>query len=156
MDIRRAIPEDSQLLSSLCADVQNLHATNLPDIFIMPQSESFAASFFDNLLADPQFTIFIAQEGQLALGYIACQVLERPQNPFAFKVKALLVDQISVRSEARTKGVGSALIQQAETLAKELGIQRIQLDSWAFNTGAHEFFEKRGFEKYNFRFWKFI
>lgn len=156
MEIRPATPNDSHLLSSLCVDVQSLHAANHPDLFTMPQSDDFAASFFDDLLANPQFTIFIAEEDAQALGYIACQVIERPQNPFSFAVKALHVDQISVRPNARTKGVGAALIQKAEQLAKELNIQRVQLDSWAFNTGAHEFFEKQGFEKYNFRFWKFI
>jgi len=38
--------------------------------------------------------------------------------------------------------------------ARELGVSKIQLDSWNFNTKAHIFFEGLGFEKYNYRFWR--
>jgi GNAT superfamily N-acetyltransferase len=55
---------------------------------------------------------------------------------------------------ARRHGVGLALMQQAEMLAEEWNVQRMQLDSWDFNTQAHAFFERSGFERFNFRFWK--
>jgi len=39
MHIRQALPTDSLLLSSLCRDVQRLHAEHHPAIFKMPQSD---------------------------------------------------------------------------------------------------------------------
>jgi GNAT superfamily N-acetyltransferase len=69
-------------------------------------------------------------------------------------MRYLLVDQISVRPTAQGKGVGKTLIKRAVLFALELNVQRIQLDSWGFNTEAHAFFEKMGFEKFNHRFWK--
>ncbi len=71
-------------------------------------------------------------------------------------MRYLLIDQISVRPAARGKGVGAALMGQAETLAKNLDVKRIQLDSWDFNLNAHAFFEHLGFQKFNFRFWCFL
>ena len=68
----------------------------------------------------------------------------------------LLIDQISVRPEARGKGIGTALMKQAEILASTLDVERIVLDSWDFNSGAHAFFESRGFRKSTFRFWKWL
>ena len=69
-------------------------------------------------------------------------------------MRYLLVDQISVRLAEQGKGIGQALLDQAEVLAKELTVSRIQLDSWGFNTQARAFFEKMGFEKFNHRFWR--
>ena len=154
MNIRQATPADAFRLSSLCMDVQSLHAEHQPDIFKVPDSEDFAVAFFQEMLTDLNIHTFIAEEDEEATGYIFCQLVERPESPFTFARRLLHVDQISVRPAARGKGVGAALMQQAELLAKELDVQRIQLDSWDFNTSAHEFFERLGFQKYKFQFWR--
>jgi ribosomal protein S18 acetylase RimI-like enzyme len=154
MNIRPATSLDSFTLSSLCTDVQRLHAVYHPDIFKMPESEGFADSFFAEMLADPNVRIFMAEENGTAIGYVACMLVERPENQFRFATRYLHVDQISVRPDAQGMGAGTALIKQAEVLARELNVQRIHLDSWGFNTGSHGFFEKMGFAKFNHRFWK--
>jgi GNAT superfamily N-acetyltransferase len=156
MKIRQANVHDSLLLSSLTTDVQRLHAVNHPDIFKMPRGNDFAVAFFDEKLADPSVRIFLAEDDEQALGCILCKLIERDENPFTFAMRYLLVDQISVRPEAQGKGVGRALIEQAEILATEWNVSRIQLDSWGFNIKAHVFFEKMGFEKFNHRFWREI
>jgi len=154
MKIRQADIRDSLLLSSLTTDVQRLHAENHPEIFKMPQSDDFAVTFFDERLADPLIRIFIAEEDEQALGCMLCKLIEREENPFTFAMRYLMVDQISVKPEAQGIGVGKALIKQAEGLAKEWNVSRIQLDSWGFNTNAHAFFEKMEFEKIKCRFWR--
>jgi GNAT superfamily N-acetyltransferase len=154
MNIRQANSQDSLLLSSLCMDVQRLHAETLPDIFKPPHGDDFAVSFFDEVLADPKNSLFLAEENGEALGYAFCKLIERPETPFTFALRYLLVDQISVRPAAQKKGVGAALIERAISLAKELNLPKIQLDSWGFNSGAHAFFEKLGFVKFSHRFWR--
>ena len=116
MNIRQAVSADHLLLSTLSLDVQFLHAEAHPRVFKMPQSDDYAASFFEEMLADPTVTVFIAEEGANAVGYILCKLVERPNNPFTFPARILLVDQISVSAEARGKGIGAALLQQAETV----------------------------------------
>jgi GNAT superfamily N-acetyltransferase len=133
--------------------VQRLHVENHPDIFKMPQNDDFAVSFFDERLVDPKTRIFIAEENGTALGCVVCKLVEREENPFTVAMRYLLVDQISVQPETQGKGVGKALIEQVEALAREWNVSRVQLDSWGFNTNAHAFFEKMGFEKFNYRFW---
>ena len=154
MNIRRATPVDSSLLSSLCMDVQRLHAEHHPHIFKMPQSADFAASFFDEMLADLEITIYIAEEDSQALGCIFCKVIERPETPFTYPNRFLQIDQISVRPDRQGQGVGMALMDQVEKLARALGVSKIRLDSWDFNTKAHAFFEALDFEKFNYRFWR--
>ncbi len=84
MNIRQAGFSDSLLLSLLCMDVQRLHAENHPDIFKMPQNDDFALSFFEEVLANPMTKIFIAEENGDAIGYIFCQLIERPETSFAY------------------------------------------------------------------------
>jgi ribosomal protein S18 acetylase RimI-like enzyme len=156
MNIRSATSIDSAILSHLCTDVQGLHAHHYPSVFKKPQSDDFAVAFFAEMLADLMVTIFIAEEDGNAIGYILCKLMDRPENPFTFATRYLLVDQISVRPAARGQGVGAALMGRAEVLAQELGVQRIQLDSWDFNVEAHRFFERLGFQKFNFRFWRYL
>lgn len=153
MNIRTATLQDSLLLSTLCQDVQSLHAEHHPDIFKTPPTEDFALAFFDEMLADENVAALIAEENGLAVGYILCKLIERPETPFTMPMKYLLIDQISVRPMAQGSGVGAALMKQAELHARGLGVDKIQLDSWGFNSKAHSFFESMGFEKFNFRFW---
>ena len=154
MNLRHAIPADSLLLSSLCMDVQRLHSEHHPEIFKMPQSEDFAVPFFDEMFADPTAGIFIAEEDGRAIGYIFCKLFERPEGPFTYANRFLQIEHISVRPEAQRHGVGAALMNRAEELARELSVTKIQLDSWDFNLEAHAFFERMGFEKFDFRFWR--
>ena len=154
MNIRQATATDALQLSSLSRDVQNLHAVHHPDIFKVPESDDFAISFFEEMLADPAVRIFIAEEGEKVIGYLLCKLVERPENSFTFAARVLHIDQISVRPAAQGRGTGAALMQQAEMLAKEWDVQRIQLESWDFNIAAHGFFEYLGFQKFHFRFWR--
>ena len=156
MDIRKASLNDSLLLSALCMDVQQLHAQSHPALFKTPQSPEFAVSFFEKLFLEDSIYIYIAEENGQALGYIFFKEVKRDENPFLFARHYLLIDQISVRPEAQGQGVGKALIEQVEVIARELGIPRIQLGSWDFNTSAHGFFQRMGYEKRYFEFWKAI
>ncbi|MGE5374971.1 MAG: GNAT family N-acetyltransferase [Bacteroidota bacterium] len=156
MKIHPATSSDSFILSSLSVDVQRLHAEHHPGIFKIPENEDYAVSFFEAMVADQTVMIFIAEDEEKAIGYILCKLIERPDNPFTYAARTLLVDQISVRPEARGKGVGQALMKQAEALGLELKVARIHLDSWDFNLGAHAFFERMGYQRFNFRFWKYL
>jgi ribosomal protein S18 acetylase RimI-like enzyme len=154
MDIRKATLNDSLLLSSLCLNVQRLHAEHHPRIFKMPETADFAVSFFEEMLQDENVLAFIATENGKGIGYILAKLVESPENPFTFQRRYLMIDQISVNPNEKSRGVGTALIKKVETLAQEMEIHKIQLDSWDFNTKAHGFFRKQGFHAYHFRFWR--
>ena len=154
MNIRQADARDALLLSSLSVEVQRLHAENHPDIFKMPKSDEYAVTFFDELLADTSIRIYIAEEAGHGIGYIFCKLYERPESPLTFVNRFLQIEHISVQSAVQHRGVGGALMQRVEELARELRVKKIQLSSWVFNTNAHAFFEKQGFIKFEYRFWK--
>jgi len=63
----------------------------------------------------------------------------------------LVVDQ-----EHRGSGVGTALVEKAVEIAQERGCRRVELDSGFHRTAAHQFYERRGFEKCAFLFSKVL
>jgi ribosomal protein S18 acetylase RimI-like enzyme len=154
MQIRKATLDDSLQLSSLCLNVQRLHSEHHPRIFKKPETADFAVSFFEEMLQDESVFAFIATENGKGIGYVLAKLVERPENPFTFPRRYLMIDQISIHPSEQGRGVGAALIKKVGTLAQEMEIQKIQLDSWDFNTKAHEFFRKQGFHEYHFRFWR--
>lgn len=57
------------------------------------------------------------------------------------------ISSIITNEEDRGKGYGVALMDQAKKLAKEKDCKAMILDSGFPRTGAHQFYEKYGFEK---------
>lgn len=152
--IRKATLEDAALLSALNVDVQRLHADALPHIFKQPGSDDFALQFMRQLLADESNNIFfIAEQDGEAVGYVFVRLIEKPDNPFMFAWKRLLIDQISVRPAYQGHGIGKLLIHAVRTLAQEQGIDVIALESWQFNQAAQAFFHSQGFVNFNVRMW---
>ena len=59
-----------------------------------------------------------------------------------------------VDAKHRGSGVGTALVERATEIARQRGCRRVELDSGFHRTAAHQFYERRGFEKRAFLFSK--
>jgi len=153
MQIRRAAIGDVQALSKMNVHVQRMHADAYPAMFKQPERDDFAVKFFDSLLNDPQIVIYLAED-EVPLGYVVLRVVRRDENPFMHAWNYIYIDQISVQPEHQGKGIGKALMARSEQAAREEGLDFIGLDSWEFNTEAHEFFYSQGYQVYNLRMWK--
>ena len=153
MQIRTAAKQDAPLLSRLNVYVQQLHAEAYPDLFKPPEQDDFALSFFEMVLDDPAFHIFLAEDPQ-PVGYVICRVVHSAGNPFMFARSYLYIDQLSVEPDYQGKGIGRALMDRADQLAEEQALPLVSLDTWSFNQGAYTFFHAMGYEIYNVRMWK--
>ncbi|QDT94820.1 GNAT family N-acetyltransferase [Gimesia aquarii] len=56
------------------------------------------------------------------------------------------VDEIIVDTQFRGQGIGTQLLKQVENSARDMGCERIELDSALHRTDAHQFYEGLGFE----------
>jgi GNAT superfamily N-acetyltransferase len=94
---------------------------------------------------------FVAGDGGRLLGLmtICRQQLIVHARPTA-RVTALVV-----RSEARRRGVGAALMARAVEWAREAGCEGVELTSGKRpeRAAAHRFYEGLGFERNSYRFW---
>lgn len=142
--IRRATPADAATLARLNTHVQTWHAAHYPEAFFPNPDPDAMTAWFDDRLADPACTAFLA--GDPATGYALCQLQTRERSIFSPGYRRLMVDHIAVAPEARRQGQGRALIQAARQLARDLQADEILLDTWEANTNAHAFFRANGFQ----------
>jgi GNAT superfamily N-acetyltransferase len=146
MNIRRATLDDALTVATLGALIQVSHQPERPDWF-KPADPASTVEMHREMLSDPDVTIFLAEEGEHALGVLIAVRHRRPETPLSFAQTILEVDQIAVEPSARRRGVGHALFEAARELADEVSAYRIVLTTWIFNDSAHRFFESEGFAK---------
>ena len=82
--------------------------------------------------------------------------MHRPENAFIHDYSMIHIHHIAVVTEKQGNGYGTKLIEAACILAQEENIRRVVLDTWSFNTAAHNFFKGRGLKTFNLRMSKIV
>lgn len=101
---------------------------------------------YANWLDDPASAVWIAEiePGQAPVGYL---VLSKPDLPLPdISANDLEVKRLYLLSRFRGAGLGGRLMQEAESHARSLGIQRLVLGVYSRNTAAISFYEKLGYK----------
>ncbi len=151
--IRPATHADTQALARLNASIQAFHADALPSFFKQPSTFTFPPSRFAELLDNPDTVIFLAEVDGEPAGYLYADTSPAMETSSTYALKRVWIHQIGVEPVYQRHGIGTALVQAAKQLASELGIGTLGLNTWFFNEGAIAFFERQGFETYNYRMW---
>lgn len=151
--IRRAEPTDADAVSSLNAEVQALHAKELPFRFKPPGPATFPPEAAAALIAKSENIIFVAELRSAVVGYIYAEVMRRDETAFTYAHEFVYIHHISVRPEFRERDMGEALLDAVRAAAVERKIELITLDVWSFNASARSFFRRNGFTIYNERLW---
>jgi GNAT superfamily N-acetyltransferase len=109
--------------------------------------ENFQVSFdIAAMLEDDMNTLdkFMPPGGRLLLGSVE-------DDPMGIACLKALTDRIGevkrmyVRPEARKRGLGRALLHQLIEEARQIGYERVRLDSARFMTEAHQLYRSTGF-----------
>lgn len=151
MNIRRATIDDAEVLAQLNLHVQGVHVKALPQIFKPLVVSDELIAWHRKLLSQDDSAIWIAEDNAQAIGYIYALVIERPENPFKYTRRVILVDAMSVNPDYYGTGVADQLMHAVKGFAKSERIARIILDVWSFNGRAKRFYEKQGFSTFNYR-----
>jgi shikimate dehydrogenase len=155
MEIIRATQENIPDIIFLNSFVQRIHRDQHPDRFRAPDDvKRDAFEFFDAILRKEENRVLVAYKDKEPVGYVWVTIDVIPENPFKNARKQMYIHQIIVHSDYRRQSIGTALFSEAENIAKLDGIKHFELDSWVFNTEAHEFFKRLGFETFNIRMWR--
>ena len=65
------------------------------------------------------------------------------------RVSFAVIEDMAVKTSARSQGLGGALVAAIETEAKARGMRWLFLESGLHNERAHDFFEREGFEVFS-------
>ena len=120
------------------ADVSAVHRL-IGQLADAPDETAFSARF-DNVLATDGHRIVVAEAEGKVVGIL--HMFERPalEKPCEAVVQALVVD-----SEARSNGVGEALMREAEAWASDRKLPSVSLYSRVDRKRAHAFYERIGY-----------
>lgn len=143
MDIRRAIPEDSDGIISLLYQVNQVHADGRDDLF-----KSGGIKYTKEDLVDkfnkPNEMIYVAVEDGKVLGYIFAVIEETVETTSLYPHKTLYIDDLCVDEAARGKHVATKIYDYVRKIAKEQGFYHITLHVWECNPNARAFYDAVG------------
>ena len=138
---------DYELVARLNKYVHDLHTNLYPDIF-KPYNFQEVKAFFQGIIHRDEFIFLQLEDEGKPLGYAWIELRNLPENAFKKAYKSVYVHQISIVDSQRRKGYATMLMDRITDLAKENGINRIELDYWFNNKIARDFYKKNEFVKY--------
>ncbi|WP_059170539.1 GNAT family N-acetyltransferase [Bacillus sp. FJAT-27445] len=145
MNISRT--NDFELVAKLNKYVHDLHANLYPEYFKEYNFEEIKI-FFQKIIDKEEFYFLLLEDDDQSLGYAWIELRNYPDNAFKKSYKSVYVHQISIVESQRKKGYGSELMNKITDIAKENGINKIELDYWFKNEIAKNFYKKNEFVKY--------
>ncbi len=143
MVIKKATMMDFEEIHELFQEVHALHLDNTKETF--KDIDPFTKEEFEAILEDEKSFALIAEEIKI-IGFINAFINEREGRLTKHK-KTMHIEQIGVKKGEHNRGIGTKLIEEIKSIAKENNCDNIILDVWSFNDNAIEFYKNKGFEE---------
>jgi diamine N-acetyltransferase len=138
---------DYELIAHLNKPIHELHVSLYPQYFTEYNYEAIRDSF--KKLVQNEDCIFLQLEDKCeTIGYAWIEIRNYPKTAFKKAYKSIYVHQISVGVEYKNQGYGSQLMSHIYRIAESEGIDLVELDYWANNEHAKNFYNKQGFSSY--------
>jgi GNAT superfamily N-acetyltransferase len=145
LEIRRATEADVDALSPLKAAVHEQHVNDRPDFF-KPMRPEDVGTWLRKRLGEEATHVWLAEDCGILAGYVLAARRQREETLYSLERQWCEIDEIVVATTYRQRGVARALMAQAIAHAHELGLNAIELSTWAFNEHAHAAFARLGFQ----------
>lgn len=142
--IRKADLNEHERIAGLKMQIHNLHVNGRPDLF-NPITDMHA--FAENA-AGKNCSLLLAECADEVVGYAMYQIVDRPQGPYMNARRFLHVEEFCVGDSHQRKGIGTQLMDALKEIARFENCPRVELDVWAFNEGAKQFYEACGMRAY--------
>ncbi len=118
--------------------------SDLPAIVRMSNGVKEIENYPDQKMKTDDFVHFIGGDGALMLVAVAKNKVIGYVTVYQSENYFYLPYAVT-RKEWRGKGVGSALLEHIETLAKEAGVEYILMTVYVYNSSVHKFLKVRGY-----------
>ncbi len=148
VEIRRARPEDLDAVAGLYVELKRHHRPLQPDNprYRVPDRRWLEVARQN--LANDSVHLFVATTGGEIEGVMKLALVEKPWGT------SCEIDTLVVAAGARGRGLGRALVGQAERFAVESGAAGIRVDVLSANPGGRSFYEGLGYAEFAVRFGK--
>ncbi|MFZ1680652.1 MAG: GNAT family N-acetyltransferase [Rhizobiaceae bacterium] len=138
--IRSATEDDLTTILALIGQ-PGFNATTLP--------LDEARIVWSRMASYPSYRTLLAEDHRGAVGSLAMILIDHLGHRGD---RIALIENVVVHANARGEGVGRTMIAEAGRLAGEAGAYKMILATGIERAGAHEFYEKLGFERYGYSY----
>jgi GNAT superfamily N-acetyltransferase len=135
LDVRRAGPDDVETLTPLFNSYRQFYE--------LPSDVAKARAFLSERLTRGEAVVFLALDGTTPLGFTLLYATFSSLIPGPI----LILNDLFVVPEARSLGVGKALLERARQHALATGAKRIELATHKDNRGAQRLYESLGYRR---------
>lgn len=138
---------EAERLVPMLQDLHALHVTHQPERHIQaPGSRGLAEWLQDWLSEDNVFALAAESPQGTLLGYLICELQERPALPLRAAETRAMLHHISVTEAWRRMGVGKALVEAMKARALEAGATVVAATYAPFNTASAALMKGMGME----------
>ena len=129
MEIRAADGDDWDAVAPLLAELGR------PDVRDTPEEREHAAAFA-RYLERPDAVALVAEDAGEIVGFVDLELRQR----LNFLSAQAWIPDLVVAERARGRGIGRALLEAAEQIARERGCWGMSLESASWRTDSHAFY----------------
>ena len=142
--IRPATVADFGGVGAVFAEENRFHAALVPHA-IRVAEPVITQEWFEGVLSDPGQALFVAELGEGVAGVLLVALRVSADDPILQPRRYAYVDEIAVLEQYRGRGIGRALMAEAERWALQRGASEIELHVWEANLRAVGFYEGLGY-----------
>ncbi|HEU4583176.1 MAG TPA: GNAT family N-acetyltransferase [Polyangiaceae bacterium] len=146
LNIRLASAADVDALWPLKAALHNQHVQQRPDFF-KPMKRADVVAWLQKRLSEEATHVWMAEDRGMLAGYALATRREREETSYSLRRQWCEIDEVFVDTPYRRRGVARVLMARVIAHARELGLDSIELATWAFNEHAHAAFSRLGFQQ---------
>ena len=142
--IRRAEKKDAKRLCELLETIAQLHHEGRPDIYGAGGAK-YGTEDVEKKIDDTDEIILVAvDDNDEVLGYTMSKIIDVKENGILLGYRKMYIDDVCVDSSCRKMGIGKKLMDATKHEAEKAGCHLAELNVWAFNENAVEFYKNCG------------
>jgi GNAT superfamily N-acetyltransferase len=105
---------------------------------------------FDVYLNDSNYLLYGYEKGSELVGIITVSI----RWAFFYEGKVAIIEDLVVREDIRTRGIGTAIVNEMEQKLHSMRVNKIELCSDLHRLQTHRFWKKLGYESLAYQFRK--
>jgi ribosomal protein S18 acetylase RimI-like enzyme len=145
MEIRLVTEADFEQVGHIFAEENRFHAELVPEV-IQVADPIMTQEWFDDVLHDPEKTLFVAEIGKDVVGVALFELRTNIDDPIFRQRRYVYINEIAVAASHRGQGNGRMLMEKIRQWGQAKGIAEIELQVWERNDQAIGFYEKLGYQ----------
>jgi len=146
--IRPASLSDRGTLCKLYHEFHEFHVLGVPERLLSlgeplnTYEHSGLYLTLEKIISNEDSVVFVAEASHQLVGFVEVYIRQDEPNPLKVSYRYGHLQSLMVKESFWRQGVGTRLLEAAQQWAREKGAAEIRLDTWEFEAGPLQFYEK--------------